>query len=142
MAQIGISTNVSGFTGGMDASRMRGYLEIDEARLDSSIRNNLQAVRDLFGFDSDGDFAVDSGVAYQVERNLGPYVQSGGVFAMRRQGIDGRVERTEADIETYNRRLDRYEQRLRVEFGRMEGAMQMLEDNQQALDNLSPQQQR
>lgn len=139
LAQIGISTNASGFSGGMDASRMRGYLEIDEARLDSSIRNNLQAVRDLFGYDSDGDFAVDSGVAYQVERNVAPYVQSGGVFAMRRQGIDSRVERTEADIETYNRRLDRYEQRLRVEFGRMEGAMQMLEDSQQSLDNLRPQ---
>ncbi|TVQ39895.1 MAG: flagellar hook protein FliD [Spirochaetaceae bacterium] len=142
LAQIGISTNVSGFSGSMDASRMRGYLEIDETRLDNAIRNNLQAVRDLFGYDTDGDFAVDSGVAYQVERNLAPYVQSGGVFAMRRQGLDVRVERTETDIETYNRRLDRREQQLRVEFGRMEGALQMLEDHQQALDSLRPQTQR
>ncbi|TVR30768.1 MAG: flagellar hook protein FliD [Spirochaetaceae bacterium] len=142
LAQIGVSTNVSGFSGSMDASRMRGYLEIDENQLDAAIRNDLQAVRDLFGYDTDGDFAVDSGVAYQVERNLNPYVQSGGVFAMRRQGLDARVERTESDIDTYNRRLDRREQQLRVEFGRMEGAMQMLEDNQQSLDALRPQQQR
>lgn len=143
LAQIGISTNASGFGGSFDASRMRGYLEIDERRLDSALRNDFAAVRDLFGFDTDGDFAVDTGVAFQVERSLAPYTQSGGVFAMRRQGIDTRVERTASDIDTYTRRLERTEQRLRTDFGRMEGAMQMLDDNQRALDQLgSPNNQR
>ncbi|MFP4330085.1 MAG: flagellar filament capping protein FliD [Alkalispirochaetaceae bacterium] len=137
LAQIGISTNASGpGSGGVNPSRMRGYLEINESSLDAALENNYQAVRELFGFDSDGDLAADSGVAVQVERYLQPYTRTGGIVVNRTQTLSGQIENTEERIGRYDERLEDYEQELRTDFARMEGAMQQLEENQRALQRL------
>ncbi|MFP4363930.1 MAG: flagellar filament capping protein FliD [Spirochaetia bacterium] len=139
LAQIGISTNASGGnTGGdINASRLRGYLEISEDQLDEALQSNLFAIKDLFGYDTDGDVLIDNGIAHQLDAHLQPYVQSGGIIATRIQGLESRTERENDDIEDYNRHLDRYEQRLRREFGRMEGTIQELEESSSGLENLN-----
>ena len=139
LAQIGVSSNASGFGGGVDASRLRGYLEINEATLDEALATRFQAVRDLFGFDSSGNHVIDAGAAYRAHEMIGPYTQSGGIIATRTGTIDGRVTRTEDDIEREEDRLDRREQSLRQDFGRMEGAMRELEEQQRAIENFSRQ---
>ena len=137
LAEMGVSTNASGAnTGGFNASRLRGYLEIDEAALDSALENNFQAVEDLFANDTDGDLAADSGVAVEVSNFTRPFVQSGGIIANRTQTLDTRISQTETDISDYSDRLDRYEQDLRREFGQMEQAMDSLNDSQRALQRL------
>jgi|GEM_PF-416179 len=139
LAQIGISSNASGFGGGVDASRLRGYLEINEATLDEALNTRFHAIRDLFGFDRSGNRVVDSGAAYRTHELIGPYVQSGGIIATRTGTIDGRISRTEDDIDREEERLDRREQTLRQDFGRMEGAMRELEEQQRAIENFSRQ---
>ncbi|MFP4483423.1 MAG: flagellar filament capping protein FliD [Spirochaetaceae bacterium] len=137
LAEMGISTNASGFnTGGFSASRIRGYLEIDENALDDALANNFDAVRELFANDTDGDQAADSGVAVETSTFTRPFVQSGGLIANRTGSLDTTISRTEGDIDNYSERLDRYEQDLRREFGRMEGAMDSLEDSRRALQRL------
>jgi flagellar hook-associated protein 2 len=141
LAQLGISTNASSVASrGIDASRLRGYLEINERVLDDVLDNRFQSVKQIFGRDSDGDLVVDSGVAFQVDSAIRPYVQVGGVIATRTSTIDTMISRAEEDIENYNERLDRYEQELRSDFGRMEGALNSMEESRRALQNLNQQQ--
>ncbi len=141
LAQAGISTNAAGAnTGGYTASRLRGYLEISEQDLDAALASDFQSMKQLFGWDTDGDQVVDSGAAYEVERYIAPYVQIGGIIASRTQGIDARIARTENDMDRMNDRLERREQRLRTEFGQMQSAIDSMDDATRALDNLNRQQ--
>jgi len=140
LAQIGISTNASGFnTGGYNASRLRGYLEINEQELDSALQNKFKAVKDLFGYDTNNDLAVDSGVAFEVDRYVRPYVQVGGIIASRSQSLDTQIASTQRDIDDYNRYLDNYEQKLRNDFATAQGALNDLKDRQRSIQNLNPQ---
>jgi flagellar hook-associated protein 2 len=137
LAQIGISTNASGAaTGGFNAGRLRGYLEISEDQLDRALQQNFAAVGQLFGRDTDGDLVMDQGSAVILDQFLSPYVRVGGIIATRTGTIDDRISRTEDRIERYNDRLEDYEQELRTDFAQMEGAMQSLQENAQSLDNL------
>ena len=40
---------------------------IDETKLEESIGRHPEAVRELFGYDTDGDFVVDSGSAFRID---------------------------------------------------------------------------
>ena len=136
LAQIGISTNASGAGGGFNSSRLRGYLEISETALDQALAEDFESVGYLFGRDTDGDLAVDTGVAVALERYVAPYVQTGGIVAGRTDGLDTRIDQTQSRISRYNDRLEDYEQELRSDFGRMEGMMQQMEESSRALDRL------
>jgi flagellar hook-associated protein 2 len=139
LAQIGISTNASGPGGGFDASRLRGYLEINEQQLDAVLAQELGPLRQLFGSDTDSDQVVDTGVAFEIDTLTRPYVQVGGIVATRTGTIDSSIDRTEDRIERENDRLVDREIELRNDFGRMEGALNSLEENQRALENLPTQ---
>lgn len=135
LAEIGISSNASR-GGGVDLSRLRGYMEINEATLDRALETRFEAVGRLFGRDTTGDLIIDTGAAVALERYLTPYVRTGGIVAGRSSGLDTRISQTETRIERYNDRLETTEERLRREFGRMEGALDQMEDQTRSLDNL------
>ena len=78
----------------------------------------------------------DTGVAITLERFVDPFVGTGGVVQSRSSGLDTRISRTEERIETLSERLEDYETRLRIDFGRMEGALQQLKESGSAFDNL------
>ena len=65
LSQIGISTNATNFSG-YNPGKMRGYLEIDEKKLDENLRDNLDDIKKIFGYDTDGDLIVDSGIVLFV----------------------------------------------------------------------------
>ncbi|MEX2442366.1 MAG: flagellar filament capping protein FliD [Alkalispirochaeta sp.] len=136
LAQIGISTNASGAAGNVNVSRLRGYLEINEAQLDEALARDFAGVGRLFGADTDGDLVVDRGVAVALEQFVNPYVRTGGVVAGRESSLATQISQTEDRISRYNDRLENYEQELRNDFGRMEGMMNQLEDSSQALERL------
>ena len=136
LAQIGISTN-SRTGGALRASRLRGYLEIDEAALDKALESRLESVKDLFGYDSDGDLIVDQGAAVSIDNYIRPYVQTGGIIAYKTSAIDGQIDRTNREIVNLERSLERKEQQLRREYGMMEGALQQLEDNSRSLESFN-----
>lgn len=139
LAQMGISTNASGPGGGYSASRLRGYLEINERELDGSLETQFPAVKELFGVDTDSDQVIDSGIGYRVDRVSQPYVQVGGIIATRTGTIDSTIDQTEDRVERENERLVDRESELRVDFGRMEGALNSMQENQRTLENLQNQ---
>ena len=139
LAQMGISTNESGPGGGVDASRLRGYMEMNPQDVEGALQSRFKAVRQLFGTDSDGDRAVDTGVAYEINRNLRPYVQTGGLIATRTGNIERSISDTEDRIQREERRLERLEAEYRQDFAQMEASMRQMQEQQQALDNLQTQ---
>jgi flagellar hook-associated protein 2 len=138
LAQLGISTK-SGSGSGVDATRLRGYLEIDEKKLDEALKSNMEDIKALFGSDTNGDLVVDSGVAQSLDANLTPYVQIGGIFPMRTQGLDSRITDTQKKITLLDQQLARKEADLKAKYGQMEGTLNNLQNQSSAISNFSKQ---
>ena len=136
LAQIGISTRATSGAG-VDTSRLRGYLEIDEGVLDAALETSIASVKDLFGYDSDGDLVIDSGAALAIDNNTTPYVQTGGIFAARTAGLDTRITETERRITQLDQQLDQKEADLRRQYAQMEGALNRLESQSDSISNFN-----
>ncbi len=140
LSEMGISTDASGPGGGINPNQLRGYLEINEKTLDSVLESRIDEVKKFFGRDANGDLVTDTGLAYTVEQNVTPYTRSGGIIVTRLRNIDQQIERTDDTIETVQERLERKEAELEQQYSRMEGALDELQRNSDALDNLNSQQ--
>jgi flagellar hook-associated protein 2 len=139
LAQIGISTSGGSFqaSGTIDRNRLRGYLQIDEGKLEESVSRMGDWVKQLFGYDSDNDLTVDTGAAYQVDTYLKAYVETAGIVANRMATLDNSIARKEREIEQYNEHLEDYEAELRRKFSTMEGALNNLEESSRAIENFN-----
>lgn len=135
LSQLGIATNASysGYTPG----KLRGYLEIDEKKLDNALENNIDDIRNIFGFDSDGDLIVDSGLAYNLDKQLTSYVQTGGLFSLKTAGLDGKIKGSKQKITKLEEQLDKKEAELKARYSQMEGTLNSLEAQQTTIQNFS-----
>lgn len=134
LAQIGVSTNVSR---DFDASKLKGILEVDEKTFLDKMEKYPQGVKELFGYDSDEDFIIDTGIAFEVNRLLAAYtMKNQGVFDLRSVNYDRMIEQKGKDIEKYKEKMDKEEQDLKEKFYKMEKAAKELEDNTKKFDNL------
>lgn len=138
MAQLGISTKATAGSG-VDSTRMRGYLEIDEKILDQALKNKMSAVKNLFGYDSNGDLIIDSGVAQALDTNLAPYVQTGGIFTTRTSGLASRITTTEKKMAQLDIQLTDKESDLKAKYGQMEGTLNSLQNQSNTLSNFNKQ---
>ena len=141
LSQIGIGTDVlrGNATSGYDPSRFRGYLQINERELDNAIETKLPAIRELFGFDSDGDLLADTGVAFNLDSLIRPYVETGGIISLKTGTIDSRVSQEQRRIENMDRQLASREADLRMQYARMEAAFAQMERMSQSFDNFNQQ---
>lgn len=139
LSQIGISTNASTGTGGYRASQMRGYLEVDEKKLDEAIENNLDSIKNLFGYDSDGDLIIDDGIALKMDKQLTSWVQSGGIISSKTSSLDTRIKASDSKISRLQTQLDKKEAELRRKYASMEGTLNSLEGQQSSLKNFANQ---
>ena len=121
----------------LNRTRLRGYLEIDEEKLDQAVESHLTAVKELFGRDTDSDLVIDSGVAFTLDSYLRPYVETGGLVATRIDTIDGKIARTSARIETEQGKLERKEREYKQQFATMEASLNTLEQSSQQIDNFN-----
>ena len=142
LSQIGVATNAGGFSGGYSQSKLRGYLEIDEKKLDSALENNMDAIRQLFGYDTDGDLIVDSGIAYKLDKQISAYTQTGGILALKTSTIDSKIKNTETRISKLESQMDDKEAELRNKYAQMEGTLGSLESQQTTISNFTKQQQK
>ena len=136
LAHFGVSTDARG-TGstGADASRLRGYLEIDERVLDAAIATRLPELRDLFALDTTGDLLADTGVAFAMESLMRPYTETGGLIALRTGTVNTRIEQENRRLDTLDRQLAARELELRRQYAQMEGALNQMERMTGSLDN-------
>jgi len=140
LAQIGIGTDVRGSGSmGYDPARLRGYLEIDEKVLDAALANDITVVQRLFGYDTTGDYIVNSGVAYNLETLSKPYTEIGGIIALKTGTIDSRISQENRRIETLDRQLAAKESALKSQYSQMEAAYNRLERMTTSLDQFTQQ---
>lgn len=139
LAQIGISTNASarGGSSGYDASRLRGYLEIDEKKLDAALIKDIHAVAQLFGNDNDGDRIIDSGFAYEIDTLTRAWTETGGILALKTSGIDRNIANQEKRIQNLDAQLANKESELKRKYGMMEGALNTMERTSQSIDQFN-----
>ena len=139
LSQIGIGTNQSGFSGSYSQSKLRGYLEIDEKKLDSALENHLDDIKSIFGFDSDGDMIVDSGVAYKLDKQISAYTTTGGIFAMKTLTLDSKIKTSEQRITKLESQMDDKEASLKKKYSQMESSLNSLESQQSTISNFTKQ---
>ncbi len=147
LSQIGIATNASrpGSTQAYEASRMRGYLEIEDEVLGKALDERFEAVRQLFGNDSNGDLIADTGLAYAIDSLLKPYVETGGILSLKTGTIDrqlgtssqpGSMRAQLADLDT---QLVTKEADLKRKYGSMESSLSKMESSSSSIDSFSKQ---
>jgi flagellar hook-associated protein 2 len=140
LAQIGISTDTRApGAGGIDKTRLRGYLEIDEQKFTAEVEKHAEAVHQLFGNDTTGDLVVDSGAAFKLDTLLTPYVAIGGIMPQRATTLDQQIAASDRDIANYKRKLDDYQAELKRKYGEMGGALDNLQKNSQSMQNFNKQ---
>ena len=139
LSQIGIATNASGYSGSYSQSRLRGYLEIDEKKLDAAIENNLDEIKVLFGYDSDGDLIIDSGIAYKLDKQITAYTQTGGILATKISTMDSKIKSSEKNITKLEDQMNTKEADLKRKYSQMEGSLNSLEDQQNTINNFNRQ---
>jgi len=139
-AQIGIATDVRALgSATIDKTKLRGYLEVDEEKLTSAIERFPDAVKELFGNDTDGDLVVNAGIAYSLEALIRPYVATGGILPMKVTNLDRAIADKNKQIAAYNKHLDDYQAQLKRKYGQMEGALGTLEKSSQTIQNFNKQ---
>ena len=138
LAQIGISSNAGNNTG-YDMSQLRGYLQINEKTLDAALESRIPAIRELFANDTTGDLLADTGVAFNVDALVRPFVETGGIVALKTSTIDSRISQDERRVTTLDRQLAAKEAELRMQYARMESAYARMEQMSTSLDNFSQQ---
>ena len=116
---------------------MRGYLEIDEKKLDQSLDENMDEIKNLFGYDSDGDLVVDSGIGYAIDKQLTSWVQSGGIIATKNRGIDTKIKASETNIRRLETQISAKEAQLRSKYGQMEGTLNSLNAQSNTVSNFA-----
>lgn len=142
LSQLGIATNAGGYSGGYSQSKLRGYLEIDEKKLDDALANHLDDIKMLFGYDSDGDLIVDTGIAYKLDKQISAYTQTGGILAMKTSSLDSKIKSSETKITKLESQMAKKEAELRNKYSQMEGSLNSLEAQQNTISNFTKQQQK
>ena len=141
LSQLGISTNASGYSGSYTQSRLRGYLEIDEKKLDDVLENHIDDIKNLFGYDTDGDLIIDDGIAYKLDKQITAYVQTGGILALKTSTLDSKIKSSQTRITKLEEQMEKKEAELKQKYSTMQGTLSTLENQQNTISNFTKQQQ-
>lgn len=137
LAQIGVSTNESGFYR-MDPAKLRGILEVNENKFIDMMQKYPEGVKELFGSDTNKDLITDNGIAFLVQEILNAYTaRQTGYFDTQTSDLDRQIENKGKEIDNYKVKMEKEEQDLRKDFTKMEKALQELEDNKKKFENFN-----
>lgn len=137
LSQIGVTTDSRQSGAGFDASKLRGYLEIDEGALDKALAGEIPPISQLFGFDSDGDLLVDTGAAFSMDTLIKPYTETGGLISVKTGTIDTQITSQKKQIETLDKQLIAKEADLKRKYGMMESSLNQMEQTSNSITNFS-----
>jgi flagellar hook-associated protein 2 len=141
LSQLGIATNASkpGTSQAYDASRMRGYLEIEDETLGKALDEHFDAAKEFFGSDTNGDLIVDSGLAYAIDNLIKPYVETGGILSLKTGTLDTEIGSEKRTLETLDAQLADKESELKRKYGSMEASLNRMESAGSSIDSFSKQ---
>lgn len=115
-AEIGISTGKS--TGVLTASANSGTLVLDTTKLEQALKDNPQAVQDLF--QRVGASSAENGLVRRLTDIIDPLTQAGGVLAARIDGYVADATRLDSRLADLERQVLLREKTWRAQFSAME----------------------
>ena len=127
LAQLGISTENDSRRGNRRIGGSGDISRSTRKSLMTFLKTKMSDVKSLFGFDTDGDLVIDSGVARSIDAALTPYVQTGGIFGTRTSGLATKITTTEKKITQLDAQLAAKEAELKTKYGQMEGTLNNLQ---------------
>ncbi|MCL2025940.1 MAG: flagellar filament capping protein FliD [Leptospirales bacterium] len=121
LSQIGVST---GSSNSAWSSIKEGRLVIDEDTLREVVFENPEGVRMFFGSDSTGDNKEDSGLAFNMVKQLTAYIGSGRNIISARIGLENdSIKSTNERIAKKEDQVRQYQDKLKAKFSTMERAI-------------------
>lgn len=118
LAEIGISTGGTTGSGSVSTDSVAGRLSFDEAKFDAALAKDPDSVQRLLG----GVTGVD-GIAQRYENLISPLTQVGGSIDGRVTSAQSELGRIRDNLTRLDKRLERKEALLRVQFQAMEDAL-------------------
>ncbi len=120
---LGIST---GEVGSNWQEISQGYLQVDQNQLAQRLEESPIAVKEFFGSDTNQNLKIDNGLAFKIYEYLKPYTQNygQGIIYNNINSNKERIRQLDKQIVKVEEKADRYEDRLKREFGSMEAIMQ------------------
>lgn len=92
-----------------------GKLSIDSDALKAAVENDPQAMQTFFVGENDGD-----GFVGQLDTVIKGYTASDGVISSRIEGRELQLAKLETDVEKFNSRMAKYEERLYSQYNAMD----------------------
>lgn len=118
LADMGVMTNAKS-----------GKLEIDEGKLKNALDSNYEGVMKVFATSEGGP-----GIAEKLGNAVkGMQDRDTGVISLRQKTLDQSIRLQDQTIERQQRRVDEKQQRLQKTFGDLNGKMQMMQSQQDAM---------
>lgn len=119
---IGIST---GAVGAKWEEISKGYLVVDENKLNEMLAAYPLAVKELFAIDSNGDQRTDNGFAFVTENFIEPYARfTGGIITAQIKNNQERLKQLDREIKRVEEHAKAYETRMKTKFSYMESNIQ------------------
>lgn len=134
--QLGVGSNLSSYSG-YSTAKMRGYLEIDEKKLDEAVRTHIGDLQKMFGYDSNNDYITDNGIAFELNQYLSSFSKQGGIIDGKIQTFNQQITQQEKSMSNFNDRMEKKEADYKRQFGNMEAMYERLKDSSRALDSLN-----
>lgn len=97
----------------------------------------MDQIKNLFGYDSDGDLVIDSGIGYALDRQLTAWVQTGGIIATKNRNLDTQIQSSETKIKRLETQLAAKEANLKDKYGKMEGTLNSLNSQSNTISNFA-----
>ena len=97
----------------------------------------MRDIKNLFGYDSDGDLVADTGIAYMMDKNLQSFTQVGGIIASKTSTLNGKMTASQKNIDSLEKKLKQKENDLKVKYGQMESALNSLEKQSDSIKNFA-----
>jgi flagellar hook-associated protein 2 len=121
LAQMGITT---GAIGAKREEVIKGYLEVEEAKLVQALAEYPAAVKEFFSIDTNGDRRIDNGYAHVTEKFLEPYTRyTRGLITEQIKSNAERVKQIDKDIKRQEDHVKTYEAKLKTKFSNMESSV-------------------
>jgi flagellar hook-associated protein 2 len=139
LSQLGIATNANKPGSGYDVSKMRGYLEIEDTALAKALDEHFEAVKQIFGNDTNGDLIVDAGFAYAMDNLTKPYVETGGILSLKSGTLDAQISGEKRRLDGLDAQLASKESELKRKYGSMEASLNRMESSSSSIDSFSKQ---
>ncbi len=111
-------------------------IEFEQETFSAYEKSSNSNLRQLFGYDSNQDRIIDSGLAYEIEKLLENYLKSNTFFTLMKENLRSQNNFLGTSLESEERNLTQYREELEVSFSKLESARKEQKNLQNWLEGL------